>query len=173
MKIQNLIAVVCLCKCAAIACFGETFYLKSNQTGQEVGPFEFKEEAQLKLGEQVFTIVKIQNKGAELEKALKSIIIIGMKVDDARVRDAVNAFIEKGRKLDPEHRQIPVRFDLPGEEDNTEEDAPPKWMVTGVVDVDKLSLYDAIKAVCDRAGVEFRVEDTGVLIRASPKSKPH
>ncbi len=151
----------------------DDFYL-TDSSGRKHGPFEFKQDEKLSIGEQVFIISRNLTDEQKVIERMKAIIIPKIDFRQANLHDVVDFLHKASVKNDKEELGVNIvlelgnRTPIPQVADPfadpfaapVKDDAIPVTF-TAV----KISMHQAVEIFCRVAGLTWSVEDSTVVMK--------
>lgn len=181
MKSVNIFCALVLVA-SAPACPAEQFQLKEIDSETLLGPFEYKANQTLKILDYEFEILPVENQTAKTEALLRNtkiqMSLLSGPIEDviANLAKTINAELgaenavnfvqcwiqddQKAQKPDKSSENLLPAF---GNDDESVEPYPPRGTTLGV-NLKHISALEAVKAVAEAAGLQFRIDGTTVLI---------
>jgi len=174
MRKTGLLMMISLWVCSSV--WAETWTLTDEETGEVFGPLAPRSGAVVNVGDRTLTLKVSNTKKDRTEARLKSIIIPNVEFRQANVKDVLNFLVEVSIAEDPEGEGTSIVLSqisgapLPTQSKPSVDGGwgfeAAEWGEPGGVTLNlrRVSIYDTISIIAETAGLEWRVDESGVVI---------
>lgn len=140
----------------------EKIKLRDERTGAEYGPVEVVNGAKLTIGDKTLVVATVTPTPAQelLERKLKAMTISALSFEQAPLQDVAAYLRGKSREIDREKKGLNLLVVEPAGSDASR--------LRLSLELHNVSLYDALRYICEAGELGLRIDDNAVVITPKP-----
>ena len=133
----------------------ERFFLIENNSGDTTTPIAFTNGAQVTIGPNTYTLRISDDIVTQTESLMRKVIIPSIEFREAAIPDVIN-FLTTASQGGIDQPRLNMVL-------NIEPPPPSAGTKTITLQLSRVSLYDALKTVCEKSDMAFQVDESGII----------